>query len=311
MGLKPMNCPAHVPDLQARAALLPRPADPLRRAGPRAPPRAERHAARPAARAPHHPGRRPRLLHRGADRGGGAALPRLRLLHLRRSSASSRGSSCRRGPRSGSAPTRCGTRPRPRCAATLEKQRARVRAQRGRRRLLRPEDRPPHDRRDRPLVAARHRPARLLHARAVRARLHGRRQRRAPPGDDPPRADGLLRALHRHPDRALRRRVPALAGARCRRSCCRSPTATSTYAPRGRRAAARARPARGGRRAHRVGRARRSATPSCARCPYMLVVGDAEEEAGEVAVRRHREGDLGARCRSGEFAERALARDRG
>ncbi len=70
------------------------------------------------------------------------------------------------------------------------KARARVRAQRGRRRVLRPQDRRPHDRRDRPLVAARHGPARLLHARAVRAGLHRRRQRRAPPGDDPPRVDG-------------------------------------------------------------------------------------------------------------------------
>jgi threonyl-tRNA synthetase len=28
--------------------------------------------------------------------------------------------------------------------------------------------------------------------------------------------------------------------------------------------------------------------------PYMLVVGDQEERAGQVAVRRHRKGDLGA-----------------
>ena len=70
-------------DLQARPPLLPRPADPLRRAGARPPPRAERHAPRPPARAPHHPGRRPRLLPRGPDRGGGRPLPRLRLLHLR------------------------------------------------------------------------------------------------------------------------------------------------------------------------------------------------------------------------------------
>ena len=41
----------------------------------------------------------------------------------------------------------------------------------------------------------------------------GRGRRRAPPGDDPPRAPGVLRALHRDPHRALRRRVPALAGA--------------------------------------------------------------------------------------------------
>ena len=40
--------------------------------------------------------------------------------------------------------------------------------------------------------------------------------------------------------------------------------------------------------------------------PYMLVVGDSEAEAGEVAVRRHGEGDLGA-VPVGEFAARALA----
>ena len=39
--------------------------------------------------------------------------------------------------------------------------------------------------------------------------------------------------------------------------------------------------------------------------PYMLVVGDSEQAAGEVAVRRHREGDLGA-VPASEFADRAL-----
>jgi threonyl-tRNA synthetase len=38
--------------------------------------------------------------------------------------------------------------------------------------------------------------------------------------------------------------------------------------------------------------------------PYMLVVGDNEAEAQQVAVRRHREGDLGAMA-VGEFADRA------
>ena len=79
-----------------------------------------------------------------------------------------------------------------------------VRAEPGRRRLLRAEDRPAHDRLARALVAAGHGAAGLLDARALRAALHRRRQRRAPPGDDPPRAAGLLRALHRHHDRALR-----------------------------------------------------------------------------------------------------------
>ena len=44
----------------------------------------------------------------------------------------------------------------------------------------------------RPLLAAGDRPARLPAARALRPGLHGRRQRRAPPRDDPPRPDGLL-----------------------------------------------------------------------------------------------------------------------
>ncbi len=48
------------------------------------------------------------------------------------------------------------------------------------------------------------------------------------PGDDPPRAHGLVRALHRDPDRALRRRVPVLAGARAGGDPARSPTVTST-----------------------------------------------------------------------------------
>ena len=39
--------------------------------------------------------------------------------------------------------------------------------------------------------------------------------------------------------------------------------------------------------------------------PYMLVVGDKEQEADQVAVRRHREGDIGAMA-TGEFAEQAL-----
>jgi threonyl-tRNA synthetase len=39
--------------------------------------------------------------------------------------------------------------------------------------------------------------------------------------------------------------------------------------------------------------------------PYMLVVGDQEEREGRVAIRRHREGDLGA-VPTAEFARRAL-----
>ena len=89
-----------------------------------------------------------------------------------------------------------------------------VHDQRGRRRLLRPEDRPAHDRRARPLLADGDDPARLADAGPLRPHLHGRRQRGAHAVRDPPRALRLARALHRDPDRALRRRLPVLARAR-------------------------------------------------------------------------------------------------
>ena len=91
--------------------------------------------------------------------------------------------------------------------------RDRVLRRRGGGLVLRAEDRPAHDRRARPLLAARHDPARRADARSLRADLHGRRQPRAPRLRHPPRVLRLVRALHRHPDRALRRRVPLLARA--------------------------------------------------------------------------------------------------
>jgi threonyl-tRNA synthetase len=45
-------------------------------------------------------------------------------------------------------------------------------------------------------------------------------------------------------------------------------------------------------RAESIGRKIREA--EVRKVPYMLVVGDSEEESGEVSVRRHREGDQGA-----------------
>ena len=122
----------------------------------------------------------------------------------------------------------------------------------------------------------------------------GRRQRRAPAGDDPPRAARLDGALRRDPDRALPAAASRSGSRRCRRACCRSPTAT-TSTPRAVRARLRGRgAARRGRRAHASRSAGRSATPSWRRSPYMLVVGDKEAEAGTVSVRARHEGDLGA-----------------
>ena len=308
MGLKPMNCPAHTQLYASAAALLPRPADPLLRAGPRAPPRAVRHAARPAARAPHHAGRRAHLL-----------PPRTR--SRKRSSAASTSAS-RSTTRFGFEPRlELSTRPEKRIGTedmwdraeaalqrALDNRGARVRAQRGRRRVLRPEDRPAHDRRDRPLVAARHGPARLRDARALRAHLHGRRQRRAPAGDDPPRADGLLRALHRHADRALRGRVPGLAGAGPGdRAAGRRPPRRATRDEVQARARASFR-VEVDERTESIGRKIREA--ELRKIPYMLVVGDREVESGRAVACAGTARATWARCRSTTSA-RSWARSRG
>ena len=213
MGLKPMNCPAHIQIYKSRAALLPRPADPLRRVRARPPPRAERDAARPAARPPHHPGRRPHLLHRGADPGGGAALPRLRLRDLRhvRLRAAARALDPAREARR--RPRRCGTGPRRRSRRRSTDKGLEYELNEGDGAFYGPKidlhmtdsigrewqlgtvqlDYYMPERFELDYTGAdnaEHRPV-MIH----RALL------------------GSLRALHRHPDRALRGRVPALAGA--------------------------------------------------------------------------------------------------
>ena len=171
--------PGPLPALRAAAVVLSRPSGALRGAGPPAPPRAQRHPPRPAARAPLHPGRRPHLLHGGADPGRG---------HEDAWPSPTRSTGCSTSP----CTLELSTRPDERLgddalwdhaegalAKALERQRHRVLDRRGRGRLLRPEDRPAHDRLARALMAARHGPARLQHARALRADLHGRRQRGA------------------------------------------------------------------------------------------------------------------------------------
>ncbi len=83
----------------------------------------------------------------------------------------------------------------------------------GRRGVLRAEDLRPGAGRDRPHLADVDDPARLQPARAVRARVPGGRRHAAAARHDPPGALRLDRAVLRRPHRALRRRVPALAGA--------------------------------------------------------------------------------------------------
>ncbi|MEJ7718836.1 MAG: His/Gly/Thr/Pro-type tRNA ligase C-terminal domain-containing protein [Thermoleophilaceae bacterium] len=57
-------------------------------------------------------------------------------------------------------------------------------------------------------------------------------------------------------------------------------------------------------RSESVGRKIRDA--ELRKIPYMLLIGDEEERTGEVAVRRHGQGDLGAMS-IGELARRAVA----
>ena len=157
--------------------------------------------------------------------------------------------------------------------------------QRGRRRVLRAEDRLRHHRRDRPEVAVRHDPARLPDAGAVRPEVRRRRQRRAPAGRHPPGDFRQLRAVHRAAHRALRRARSRCGWRRCRRSCCRLPTGTWTT-PR-RSATGWRRPGCGSEldeRQEKIGYKIREA--QLQKIPYMLVVGDREAAEGAVAVRQ-------------------------
>ena len=114
---------------------------------------------------------------------------------------------------------------------------------------------------------------------------------------------GSLRALHRHPHRALRGRVPALARAGAGDRRCRSPTATSTYAREVGRAAARAGlRAEVDDRTESVGRKIREA--ELRKIPYMLVVGDREAEDGRGRAAPPPRGRPGHACRSTEAVER-------
>ena len=146
--------------------------------------------------------------------------------------------------------------------------------------------------------------------RAVRPEVHRRRQRRAPAGRHPPGDLRQLRALHRAPDRALRR-APSRCGWRpCRPSCCRSPTATRLRAGR----CATAWPAAGLRvelddRQEKIGYKIREA--QLQKVPYMLVVGDREAAEGTVAVRSRSGGDQGAARTCRDAVHRSEARRRG
>ena len=267
MGLKPMNCPGPLRVLRDGQALLPRAADPLRRARPAAPQRAERHAARPAARPPLHPGRRAHLLHatsrssRRCSPASSSASPGTTC------SASTCASSSRRGPSSGSAPTRSGTAPRPRSRRRWSSGGYEYDAQRGRRRVLRPEDRPPHARLARtargssaPCSSTTTFPERfdLTYTGADNAEHQPAMIHRALVGS----FERFIGILLEHTGGELPLWLAPVAG----RRCCRSPTATTTTPARSpRRCAPPACARRSTTAPSRSGA--RSARPSCRRCP--------------------------------------------
>ena len=184
-------------------------------------------------------------------------------------------------------------------AEALEQPGPRVRAEPRRRRLLRAEDRLPHHRRARPLLAVRDLPARLPDAGALRPLLHGSRRRSAPAGDDPPGAARLDGALRRDPDRALRGPLPDLAGAGAgdRPADLRPPQRVRPERPR---RAARPRRAGGDRRPLGVGRAE---DPRRLARPLPVHAGGRRPRAGErwgggpLACRRRRGGDDARRVR--------------
>ena len=153
----------------------------------------------------------------------------------------------------------------------------------------------------------RHDPARLPDAGALRPEVHRRRQRRAPAGGHPPRHLRQLRAVHRAAHRALRRRVPAVAGAGAGDASCRLPTGTPRYAAGGARRGCRPRGcgSRLDARQEKIGYKIREA--QLQKVPYMLVVGDREAADGTVSVRSRSGGDLGSRGRSTRFVADALA----
>ena len=154
----------------------------------------------------------------------------------------------------------------------------RARARRGRRRVLRPEDLGAGPRRHRPHVADVHDPARLPDARSASSIEYvGADNERHQPIMIHRALFGSIERFFARARRALRRRLPRVAGAgagpgaaRCAATTTPTPSASST----GSRATASA--STSSRPTSRSAAA--SARPSSRSCPYVLVVGDDDVE---------------------------------
>ena len=267
--LKAMNCPMHNLIFRSRGRSYRELPLRLFEFGSRLPLREVRRRARPDPGARADPGRLALLRHPRAGAGRDQAparllprpVPRLRARRLLPRAVHPRRRQARQVRRhdervGGGHPGARGRRHR---------LRARAGARPGRRGVLRPEDLGAGPRRDRPDLADVDDPVRLQPAARLRAGVPGRRRHPAAAGDDPLGEVRLDRAVHRRARRALRRRVPAVAGAGAgagdpdRRAARRLPV---------RRRAADDRPPGCGSRSTTptTGCRRRSATRSCRRC---------------------------------------------
>ena len=293
-----MNCPAPLPDLRHAAALLPRPADPLRRLRPAAPLRAERRHRRPDPRA---------LLLRRTTPTSSAPRSRSRprccavgdmILEIYRTFGfdERRRSSCRPGRRSGSARDETvGPAPRARSPRRWTTHGIAYKVNPGDGAFYGPKiDFHVSD----ALGPRAGSSAPSSSTTRCRERfdldLRRRRRRRAPAGDDPPRHARLARALHGDPDRADRPAPSRSGSRRCRRVVLPVSEQFAEYGERGARArwprpacASSSTPAT-------RSSATRSARRSCRRSPTCWWWAAREQEDGTVAVRRRAGEDLGA-----------------
>ena len=186
--------------------------------------------------------------------------------------------------RSRSAPTRTGSRRPTALRTALESGRPRLRRRRGRRRVLRAEDRRRRPRCDRTAVAAVDDPVRLQHARSASSSSTSAPTAAAPARHDPPCPVRVGRAVLRGAGRALRRRLPGLArpGA--------GPGAAGRRRPHADYAARASSPSscRGHLRADVVAAdeslGKRIRKAKLEKIPYVLVVGDDDVAARTVGV---------------------------
>ena len=116
---------------------------------------------------------------------------------------------------------------------------------------------------------------------------------------------GSLRALHRHPHRALRAARSRSGSRRCRPIVSRSPTATGST-PAGWRQSSR-RGVRADVNASGETLGKRIRTAELEKIPYVLVVGDTEAEGETLALRLRGERDVIVKPRAEALDELAQA----